>query len=92
MVCDVYLFQEIGYHRVEKWPVAYIHQKLSKLILAHGVSLNMIMSIPDDHGLILTLYVLNINMHLHFVSFLHIDTTQVVEILSQIRQEPTYST
>ena len=34
----------------------------------------------------------NINMHLHFVSFLHIDTTQVVEILPQIRQEPTYST
>ena len=25
-------------------------------------------------------------MYLHFVSFLHIDTTQVVEILPQIRQ------
>ena len=34
----------------------------------------------------------NINIHLHFVSFLHIDTTQVLEILPQIRQEPTYST
>ena len=34
----------------------------------------------------------NINIYLHFVSFLHIDTTQVVEILHQIRQEPTYST
>ena len=34
----------------------------------------------------------NINIHLHFVSYLHIDTTQVVEILPQIRQEPTYST
>ena len=34
----------------------------------------------------------NINIYLHFVSFLHIDTTQVVEILPQIRQEPTYST
>ena len=32
----------------------------------------------------------NINMYLHFVSFLDIDTTQVVEILPQIRQEPTY--
>ena len=31
----------------------------------------------------------NINIYLHFVSFLHIDTTQVVEILLQIRQEPT---
>ena len=34
----------------------------------------------------------NINIYLHFVSFLHIDPTQVVEILPQIRQEPTYST
>ena len=34
----------------------------------------------------------NINIYLHFVSFLHIDTTQVVEILPEIRQEPTYST
>ena len=32
------------------------------------------------------------NIYLHFVSFLHIDTTQVVEILLQIRQELTYST
>ena len=34
----------------------------------------------------------NINIYLHFVSFLRIDTTHVVEILPQIRQEPTYST
>ena len=34
----------------------------------------------------------NINISLHFVSFLHIDTTQVVDILPQVRQEPTYST
>ena len=34
----------------------------------------------------------NINIYLHFVSFLHSDTMQVVEILPQIRQEPTYST
>ena len=34
----------------------------------------------------------NINIYLHFVSFLHIDTTQVVEILPQKRQEPSYST
>ena len=41
--------------------------------------------------LTLTLYVLiffrgNINIYLHFVLFLHIDTTHVVEILPQIRQ------
>ena len=34
----------------------------------------------------------NINIYLHFVSFLHVDITQVVEILPQIRQEATYST
>ena len=34
----------------------------------------------------------NVDIYSHFVSFLHIDTTQVVEILPQIRQEPTYST
>ena len=34
----------------------------------------------------------NTNIYLHFVSFLHIDATQVVEILPQVRQEPTYST
>ena len=35
---------------------------------------------------------INIYMYLHFVSFLHIDMTQVVELLPEIRQEPTYST
>ena len=34
----------------------------------------------------------NINIYLHFVLFLHIDTALVIEILPQIRQEPTYST
>ena len=34
----------------------------------------------------------NINIYLHLVSFLHIDTTQVVEILPQVGQEPTSST
>ena len=32
----------------------------------------------------------NIDIYLHFVSFLHIGPTQVDEILPQIRQEPTY--
>ena len=32
------------------------------------------------------------SMYLHFVSFLHIDITQVVEILPQVRQELTYFT
>ena len=31
----------------------------------------------------------NINIYLHFVLYLHIDTMQVVEILPQKRQEPT---
>ena len=34
----------------------------------------------------------NINMYLHFMSFLHINKTQVVEIPHWVRQEPAYST
>ena len=34
----------------------------------------------------------NINIYLHFMSFLHIYMTQVVEILPQARRGPTYST
>ena len=34
----------------------------------------------------------NMNIYLYIVSFLHIDTTQVVEIFPQIKQERTYST
>ena len=34
----------------------------------------------------------NINIYLHFMSFLHIDKTQVVEIPRWIRQGPAYST
>ena len=33
----------------------------------------------------------NINIYLHFVSFPYIGTVQVIEILSQITQEHTYS-
>ena len=34
----------------------------------------------------------NKNIYLHFMSFLHMDKTQVVEILLHVRQEITYST
>ena len=34
----------------------------------------------------------SINIYLHFVSYLHIDATQVAEIFPQIKQEPTYFT
>ena len=34
----------------------------------------------------------NINMYLQFLSFLHTDMMQVVEILSRVRQGLTYST
>ena len=33
----------------------------------------------------------NMNIYLHFVSFLHIDMTQVPKILPQVREGPTYS-
>ena len=31
------------------------------------------------------------NIYLHFMPFLHIDLTQVVEILPQVKQDITYS-
>ena len=34
----------------------------------------------------------NINIYLHFMSFLHIDLTQVLKILPQVRPGPIYST
>ena len=34
----------------------------------------------------------NINIYLHFMSFLHTNKTQVVEIPSRVRQGPAYST
>ena len=34
----------------------------------------------------------NINIYLHFMSFLHIDWTQVLKILPQVSKGPTYST
>ena len=34
----------------------------------------------------------NINIYLHFMSFLHTNKTQVVEIPPRVRQEPAYST
>ena len=33
----------------------------------------------------------NINIYLHFVSFFHIDMTQVLKIFPQLREGPTYS-
>ena len=34
----------------------------------------------------------NINIYLHFMSLLHIDMTEVLKILPQVRPGPTYST
>ena len=33
----------------------------------------------------------NLNIYLHFMSFLHIDLTQVLKTLPQVREEPTHS-
>ena len=33
----------------------------------------------------------NINIYLHFVSFLHIDMTQILKILPEVREGLTYS-
>ena len=37
-------------------------------------------------------FIRNRKMYLQFITFLHTDITQVVEILSHVRQELTYST
>ena len=34
----------------------------------------------------------NINIHLHFMSLLNVDRTQIFEILPHVRQGPTHST
>ena len=65
--------------------------------------MNLVTIVPiDEQGTVLgttklTLYVLNFsegtkNLYLHFMSFLHIGMAEVVEILPQVRQGPTYST
>ena len=41
---------------------------------------------------LLTLYVLNFVIYLHFISLLHIDMTQVLKIPPRVRPGPTYST
>ena len=53
-------------------------------------------------AIFLTIYTLNslcanffrgkMNIYFHFISLLHIDRTQVLKILPQVRPEPTYST
>ena len=52
---------------------------------------------PPPHHPGLTLYVLfffreNINIYLHFMSFLHTNKTQAVEIPPRVRHGPAYST
>ena len=52
--------------------------------------------IQRDTDNTLTLYMLifvggNINIYLHFVSLVYIDMTQVLKILPQVREGPTYS-
>ena len=56
------------------------------------IAVDGLISVIDFNRLRAKLFRGNINIYLHFVSFLHIDTTQVFEILPQIKQEPTYST
>ena len=52
---------------------------------AHGISI-------DVNPLRAKFFRGNKNMHLHFMSLLHIDMTQVLNIPPQVRPVPTYST
>ena len=81
------------YHVAKKWSPAGLQYLGSAVALLHFLS----HWLPGDREfralpLRAKFFRGNINIYLHFVSFLHIDTTQVVAILPQIRQEPTYST
>ena len=68
-------------------------------LVAHGARSSTAMvfaklsqNIPVSAPQVLTLYMLNffwgnINTYLHFMSFLHIDLTQVLKILPQVRPD-----
>ena len=79
---------------ISPWPLmneSYIFEKTQNHLIYNSLSM------PQSQTIILSplrakFYRGNINIYIHFVSFLDIDTTQVDDILPQIRQEPTYST
>ena len=77
--------------------VNFIRQTETSLFRYQWVKFEIYIWFVITIGAVLTLYVLNFsegtrNIYLHYMSFLHIDMTQVVEILPQIRQGPNHST
>ena len=74
----------------------YINNRDSQGICSHGIVLILLafsgVTIKNVYPLRAKFYRGNINIYLHFVSFLYIDMTHVAKILPKIRQEPTYST
>ena len=64
------------------------------VVQAMGMTKDFFLS--ESRNLFLTLYVLllreNINIYLHFMSFLPTSNAQVVAIPSRVRQGPAYST
>ena len=67
--------------------IGHVWKSDTNVIACTGLS-----SAPDLNPLRAKFFGGNINIYSHFVSFLHIGTTQVAEILPQVRQEPIYST
>ena len=75
-----------------KWPVKRKMFPFQDVIMNDHTKLQRVLLLISIYPLRAKFYRGNITIYLHFVSFLHIDTAQVVEILLWIRQELTYST
>ena len=86
------LFNALDYDWTHVWGHWIFHK-------SRGVKCQWMINIWNECSEILLLNPLrakflreNINIYLHFMSFLHTDKTQVVEIPPRVRQGPAYST
>ena len=94
IIVPIFYFDYVDSLGAVQWPT-YIFVLLTWVIIGSGNGILPVYCkaiIPNSvNPLRAKFFRGNIDIYLHFVSFLHIDM-QVVEILPQIRQEPTDST
>ena len=66
--------------------------RLTKLsCMAQQVGIMHFYAVAEINPLRAEIFRGNINIYLHFMSLIHIDMPQVLTILPQVRQGPTYS-
>ena len=70
------------------WPRSMLSYDTARPQLVNGVISEHILQINPLRA---KFFRRNINMYLHFMSFFHIDLTQVLKILPHVREGPTYS-